>query len=124
MKAFCRHCVVKGRDTLTTVPSSSLSRSSCPGLKLSSPPDGFMHPQPRRQLVLSVISLGTFSMILPPPLRPRHFPLLYLATDVTNFTDQSFIVFAAYKEEPMMEESWGRREVGEFLVHTLSTWDH
>jgi len=107
--------VIEG-DALVPVPNS---RSSGPDRNLSSPPDGFMHPQPRRQLLLSVIPLGTFSVISNPS---PHFPSLYLATDVTKLTDWSFIVFSAYKEEPMVEKIWGRREVGEF--HALTPWDH
>lgn len=68
---------------------------------------------------MSVIPLGTFSVNLPSP--SPHFPLLYLATDVTNLTDQSFVLFSVYKEEPVVGETWGRREVGEILIHTLST---
>lgn len=88
-------------DALVPVPNSSLSRSSSPGLNLSSPPDGFMRPQPRRQPLLSVIPLGTFSVISNPC---PHFPSLYLATDVIKLTDWSLIVFSAYKEEPIVEK--------------------
>lgn len=45
-----------------------------------------MSPQPRRQLLLGVIPLGTFSVILSPVLPP--FPLLYPATDITNLTER------------------------------------
>lgn len=103
-------------DTLAPVPGPSLYRSSCPGSSLSSPPDGFISPHPR---ILIVIPLGIFSLSPNP-----HFPSLHLATDVTNLTDQLFLVISAYKEEAVMGEIMGREGSGEFLAYTLPTWDH